>query len=400
MRRSLIAIVLALTALSVPVTPAVAQPHKPDDIARARALDKEGAKAYQEGRYNDAIRFFEESHRLGGPPFELWNIAKCHLRLDQPEQAAEVLERYLATPNLPPDDQKEATQQLEELRKRPSTMTIASNPTGATVTVDGKPAEGGGRTPLTISVQPGHHTVTISHKDRAPWTKQVEAKYGRAIIIDAPLATQGPAEDRPPPPDNPYATPEKKPWAARALLGVVLPRFGSVGGDAGIGFVMSATYVLSRPGNVSLALGGLMQISGDAWKNTVNAPTNIQGCGVLQSPNSATAFGLFGLGTASIDVVPKLSVTALGGLGIATELIGADIGGDVFAPSCTTSPGARPALLLGSQIDYSIMENVRLTAMPITLQLHPSYAGVREAPRDASGLWMRATIAIGAGIDF
>ncbi|MDF2695457.1 MAG: Thiol-disulfide isomerase, partial [Labilithrix sp.] len=70
--------------------------HGKDELARARALDREGAKAYGEGRYNDAIRYFEEAYRLGGPAFELWNVAKCHLRLDQPEQAAEMLERYLS----------------------------------------------------------------------------------------------------------------------------------------------------------------------------------------------------------------------------------------------------------------------------------------------------------------
>src|SRR5688572_754870 len=75
--------------------PGANPPSKHDDLARARALDKEGAKAYGAGRYNDAIKYFEEAHRLGGPPFELWNVAKCYLRLDQPEQAADLLERYL-----------------------------------------------------------------------------------------------------------------------------------------------------------------------------------------------------------------------------------------------------------------------------------------------------------------
>src|SRR5687768_5262638 len=153
---------------------ALAQPHhnKPE-LARARALDKEGAKAYAEGRYNDAIRYFEEAHKLGGPPFELWNIAKCHLRLDQPEQAADMLEKYLAIPNLPADDREEATQQLEALRKRASTVTISSSPTGAAVMVDGKEH---GKTPLSVSVPPGQHTVTINAANHASYTRQVDAK--------------------------------------------------------------------------------------------------------------------------------------------------------------------------------------------------------------------------------
>ncbi len=46
-----------------------------EDLERARLLDQQGVRAYKEERYNDAIRFFDEAFRLGGPPSELWNIA-------------------------------------------------------------------------------------------------------------------------------------------------------------------------------------------------------------------------------------------------------------------------------------------------------------------------------------
>src|SRR5262245_20755789 len=96
---------------------AVARPRgKNDDLSRARALDKEGAKAYAAGRYTEAIHHFEESYRLGGPPFELWNVAKCYIRLDQTAPAAEMLERYLAVPNLPKQDREEASKQLDALK--------------------------------------------------------------------------------------------------------------------------------------------------------------------------------------------------------------------------------------------------------------------------------------------
>ena len=52
------------------------------DLARARVLDQQGVRAYREERYNDAIRFFEEALKVGGPPSEIWNIAKCHDRMN------------------------------------------------------------------------------------------------------------------------------------------------------------------------------------------------------------------------------------------------------------------------------------------------------------------------------
>lgn len=364
-----------------------------DDLSRARVLDKEGVKAFGEGRYNDAIRYFEEAHRLGGPPFELWNIAKCHLRLDQPEQAAEMLERYLETPNLPPDDRKEASEQLEELRRRPSTLTVSSSPSGATVAVDGKTVEEG-KTPVSITVGPGPHTVVVTHDKHVSVTRQIEARYGRAVIVDAPLAK----EDRPPPPQNPYAGGDDRRIALRGVVNLVLPRHGSIGGDGSAGLMLSGTYRLGD-GSPALALGGLFAVSGDSWRNTVGAPSTVQGCsGTLPGSFGATAISVFGIGTAAFDVVPRLRASGIGGIGVAAYAV-PDTGGDLFIPSCTSSPGLRPAVLFGAQVDYAITSAFRLTAMPITMQLHPAFAGVRTTPIDASGVWLRFGIGIGVGVD-
>lgn len=391
--------VLAAAALSLPA-PAVAQPRAPagaragEDLARARVLDQQGAKAYGDGRYNDAIRYFEESHRLGGPPFELWNIAKCHVRLDQPEQAAEFLEKYLATQNLPPEDREEATQQLDTLRKRPSTVTIASVPTGAAVTIDGHPAEGG-KTPTNFIVQPGQHTITLTAPKYAVYKQTFDAKYGRAIILDVPLAK----DEKPPPPENPYGSGEIQRVALRGDLGIMLPRYGSVGGAAHASLSASGTYRFTDIGAMTLAAGGIIFLTGDSWDNTVGAETTVKPCGVLQGSRSATALSLFAMGQAGWEIFPRLRAHALAGLGIAAYFTD-DLGGDLFVPACNPSPGPRPAILFGGQIDYAITPMVRLSALPITLQLQPSFAGTRSTPIDTSGVWLRATIAIGAGVDF
>lgn len=391
-------LVALLTALAP--APAAAQargraiPRGKDDLARARALDREGAKAYGEGRYNDAIRYFEEAYRLGGPAFELWNVAKCHLRLDQPEQAAEMLERYLAMPNLPKEDREEATQQLEALKKRPSTLTVSSTPSGAQVTVDGKKVEG--RTPLSLTIAPGSHTVTVSSAGTEPYTRQVEARFGRAVIVDASV---GASEDRrPPPPPNPYDQPEGGKIALRGALNLMLPRHGSIGGNAGAGLMLLGTYRIAELGKVTFAAGGLLSISGDSWMNRTDEPNEAPNCAALRDPQSATALSLFGLGTASAVVAKNVRISGLGGVGLAGYFV-EHVGGDLFVPSCRPSPGARPALLFGAEIDYALTKNVRLSAFPLTWQVQPAFAGVRSVPRDASGVWMRFGIGIGAGID-
>lgn len=380
------------------VTPASAQRRsaggRTDDITRARVLDGEGVKAFQEGRYNDAIRFFEEAHRLGGPPFELWNIAKCHLRLDQPEQAAEMLERYLETKDLPPDDRKEASEQLDELRRRPSTLTVSSSPAGATVIVDGKTVDAG-KTPVSTTVSPGSHIVTVQHENHVPYTRQIEARYGRAVIVDAPLDGE---EKRPPPPENPYTETDDRRVSIRGHVGVVLPRHGGIGGDAAPGGMLAGTYRLND-GSPSFALGALVSITGDSWSNTVGAPNRVPNCtGTLPASFAATALSLYGIGTMGVTLVPRLRVVGVGGVGVAGYVV-PDTGGDLFNPSCTSSPGLRPSLLLGAQIDYALGSTFRLSAMPMTVQLHPAFSGVRQSPIDASGAWVRFMIGFGVGVD-
>lgn len=359
-----------------------------DHLARARALDQQGAKAYAEGRYRDAIRYFEEAFRLGGPPFEQWNIAKCYLRLDQPEQAADVLERYLATPNLPPDDQKEAEEQLDQLRKRASTLTVASSPTGASVSVDGKPVEGG-TTPLSVQVGPGQHTVAVALPKYAIYTKQVEAKYGRAVILDATLT-----DEDPPPPYSAAARVSIDGW-----LGVGLPRHGGVGGDASPIGILAGTYRFANIGPPALSAGLAVSFTGDAWGNTVKATNSAPACPPLRDPQSATATSLFAIGTAGWDIAARFRARAIAGVGFALYFTGSDVGGDLFVSSCDASTGVRAAALLGAQVDYALSQVVHLTAMPISLQVHPAFAGVRGSPVDASGLWLRGAIALGLGVD-
>lgn len=396
----LIALALEAALASTPA-PALAQARAPvagprtsEDLARARVLDQQGAKAYGDGRYNDAIRYFEESHRLGGPPFELWNVAKCHVRLDQPEQAAEMLERYLATPTLPADDREEATQQLESLRRRTSTLTIASNPTGAAVTFDGRIAEGGGKTPSSFTVQPGQHTITLTSPKYAVYTQTFDARYGRAIILDVTLTK----DEKRKPTENPYGTEEVRRIALRGHLGVMLPRYGGVGGAAHAALDVSGTYRFVDVGATTLAAGAMIALTGDSWDNTVGADNAVDPCGTLKNPRSATALSAFLMGSAGWEIVPRLRAHALAGFGVAAYFAD-DLGGDVFVPACSPSPGARPAFIFGGQIDYAITPIVRLSALPIVLQVQPSFEGTRSTPLDTSGVWFRATIAVGAGVD-
>jgi hypothetical protein len=161
---------------------------------------------------------------------------------------------------------------------------------------------------------------------------------------------------------------------------------------------LSGAYRFADVGPTTFSAGAMMLLTGDSWDNTVGAPTTVAQCGALKDPNSATAVSFFAMGMAGWEIVPRVRIHAVTGLGVAAYILD-DAGGDVFVPTCNASPSAKPAFMMGGRIDYALTPIVRLSALPLLLQFQPSFEGTRSAPIDTSGVWIRATIAIGAGVD-
>jgi hypothetical protein len=152
-----------------------------ENLRAARALDQQGVVAFEAGRYRDALLYFQAALAHGGPSSERWNAAKCELRLDEPEKADTELVAYLAMTDLSTDDRRDGDALLGTIRRRPSPLTVLSNPLGAGVVIDGRRA---GVTPVTVSVAPGDHTVAVQ-LPQAKDERVVNARYGRAILVEA-----------------------------------------------------------------------------------------------------------------------------------------------------------------------------------------------------------------------
>ncbi len=361
------------------------------DLERARVLDQQGVRAYKEERYNDAIRFFDEAYRVGGPPSELWNIAKCRLRLDDPEGAAKEIEKYLSQSGLSPSDKADAEQQLREIQHRPSPLTVDSSPSGASVYLDGKHSAPVGATPTTIEIPPGSHTVSVERAGYEPYQKSVDAKYGRSVIVDAQLS-RGDA------PVAPVAS-ETKSDAAHSPshriildgeLGAQFPRFGSIGGTGHAAGFLTASYVVYDARRIVAAVGVRAMLSGDSWGNTIGAPSTSPNCGgTIPASEGATAVSVFADGSLAYRAAPRWRVGGDFGLGIATYAV-SEVGGDVFIPNCSPSPGVRPVVHFGGQVSYAFSRELRLVLSPVILEV---------APKDASGVWLRYGLAGGLAFD-
>jgi hypothetical protein len=160
------------------------------DLEAARELDQEGVRAFRDGRFSDAIRFFLSAYRLGGPSSELWNVARSRERMDDLETAAAAIEQYLAQGDLSSQDRAEAERELESLRARPSILTVITVPAGAVVTIDGK--QTAGPTPVSLEIRPGAHSISVHHDGYATVTRPLESRFGRAVIVSLDLAGGGP----------------------------------------------------------------------------------------------------------------------------------------------------------------------------------------------------------------
>jgi len=162
------------------------------DLEAARELDQQGVRAFRDGRFSDAIRYFLSAYRLGAPSSELWNVARSRERMDDAETAASAIQQYLAQQDLSTQDRAEAERELQALRGRPSVLTVITVPSGAVVTVDGK--QTAGPTPVSLEIRPGPHTIAVHHDGYTTETRPLESRFGRAVIVSLDLAGNGPGK--------------------------------------------------------------------------------------------------------------------------------------------------------------------------------------------------------------
>ncbi len=369
----------------------VAFAQQEDDLARARFFDHEGVKAFSEGRFRDAMALFKQSFFAGGPPTELWNVARCQLKLEDTAGAAETLATYLGKKNLAEDDRREAARLLDEIEHRSSTFVVASSPPGAQVTVDGHVL---GVTPLSATLAPGKHDVLVARSDAGQATRAVEAKYGHAIVLDLELH---PAE---PVPGGGHNPPHKH---ALRRLSIELVALGAVTsqGGAGVGFSPEAALTVGYAPlvfrNALLGAGLRFQIAGDSW-STSPGVSNATTCAALPNDFTGAEFTLmptiFGALRAG-----SFTFGAHAGFGAAFYASSSLVGGDLFLPSCSFGGAVSPDAYAALDVSLRATQALRFMFVPASFDLHGSWSGARFGGPDATSVWVRFGFGLGAALD-
>jgi tetratricopeptide (TPR) repeat protein len=131
-------------------------------IETARARYKEGAQAFQQKRYKDAIDLFLEADRLASSPAFAFNVAIAYEAMGDNANTLRWLRTYLRRAPDASDraavEERIRTQEKKLSARGLQQVTLLSTPEGATVELDGRAV---GVTPWTGEIAPGSHEVVL-----------------------------------------------------------------------------------------------------------------------------------------------------------------------------------------------------------------------------------------------
>jgi len=260
----------ALLGLGLLGSPRHAAAQTDEQRAGARALATEGAQAFNEGRFKDAVDLFGKAESLVHAPPHLLFMARAHTRLGQFVRAREAYMKIIKEqlpPNAPQafrDAQVTAEEERKQVEPHIGRLTIkvegAEAAKDLNVAVDGQPV------PTVLlgvpqPTDPGNHTITatatgykaapasVSLKDagQAAVTIKLEVDASAPPPIAAAPATTGPA------PAPLSVTPTSEPPRDTGSSGANGMRIGSyVGfGVGAVGLALGTVFVLKSASNRS-----------------------------------------------------------------------------------------------------------------------------------------------------
>lgn len=178
--RCRIAVLLVLALLGA--APAA----RADDRIRAAEHFALAESAERRGDYRAAIDEYRRAYELSPHPSVLYNIGLAHEKLGSLRAAAEHYLRYLDESD-DAEDRDQVLARIAALRERPSVVRIDTEPTGATVHVDGVAR---GPAPLELELPGGEHEVSARMEGRAAARRTLALSYGEPAELSLDLTAR------------------------------------------------------------------------------------------------------------------------------------------------------------------------------------------------------------------
>ena len=312
------------------------------DSDRANLLFKKGKVAFNDGKYTDALRIYNEAWHLKQSPDIAANLAQTEAELGKHRDAAEHFAFALAhlLPSSTDEQKKALAEGLEIEKKEIGTLHVTLEPAESQLSIDDAvitlPANGD------LYVDAGEHRALVTREGYESNQQTLHVSKGASQVlwiklleVGAPSPSATPAQP-PPAPLNDSAPPKLADSSSRSIAPVI------VGG----GLVVAGAAV----GVVFLLAGNSSQNDADSLGSTLHTPNACGGgtpfkteCGQLHDDNKA------------IDRDRTLEVTGFvvagaAAIGTAVYLLwphSSDVTAGRLAPTFAMVPGAGSLGLTG-----------------------------------------------------
>lgn len=113
--------------------PAVGAELTSEAKAQARVKFSEGNAAYEQGKFREALKFFEAAYELAPLPGFLFNVAQCHRQLGDFSQAASAYRRYLSLSEKEPANAAMVKDLIAEMDSKARQQTASRTAVGKSV---------------------------------------------------------------------------------------------------------------------------------------------------------------------------------------------------------------------------------------------------------------------------
>ncbi len=148
------------------------------DIEKAKKQFHAGKKYYDDGKFLEAAQAFEKAYELSKRSELLYNIGHSYWKAKKLKKAETYLQKYLnALPDAPNADQvvESIIQIQEDMAAQMANIKVDATRTGVEIYVD-KEDSARCKTPCTLSLLPGKHTLTARPAGMAATTKTITVK--------------------------------------------------------------------------------------------------------------------------------------------------------------------------------------------------------------------------------
>jgi tetratricopeptide (TPR) repeat protein len=269
--RAVWTIAFVVGSLAAMPAPALAQDDdKPADATeeKGRKLAQEAMAHYQKQEYDKALDVFNKAKEVYPTAQVLRMTGYTLMALQRWVEAADLIEQAIKSDNKPlmPRDAEHAEDQLKEVLKHVSNVTLRSDVKGAKVRIDGGDAKA---MPLTVRLKAGSHTFVASaegHEDverdedlsegkDATFLLNPTKKKPKAVVKPVPVKKDVPKEDEEE--EEEEEEPKKKDEPSGPSEGL-FPYQGTVGlALAGVGLALGGVAIASG------AYGGSLRSAAD-----------------------------------------------------------------------------------------------------------------------------------------